>query len=90
MSYSRRCAEAPVGSILHAARAHPDWEASVMRSGELCVRWTASPKEFEGHYIFPYVNVRKEPDSKTTAVVCYGAPSPESDAALLKLIRSAK
>ena len=86
MSYTRRCAEAPIGNIRKAAKAHPDWSAKVLPSKELCVWY----KDEGGHYIFGFINVVRDPDTITTSVACYGCPSDEADKALRKLIRSAK
>lgn len=86
MSYTRRCAEAPIGNILKKARKHPDWQAMVLDTNELCLRYKCE----SGHYIFPWINVQVEPERITTSVACFASPSRESDAALLKLIRSAK
>ena len=92
MSYSRRCAEAPIGSIMAKANEHPDWGVSVSEtSGELCLRWLPDQaREEYGHYIFGWIDANQEPDTITTSVSCYACPTDEADQALLKLIRSAK
>lgn len=86
MSYSRRCAEAPIGKIKEKAELHPYWKVDVLDSGELCLQYKNEP----GHYIFGFINVCETPNQITTKVACYACPSAEADEALLKLIRSAK
>ena len=86
MSYTRRCAEAPIGRIHEAAKVHPDWNASVLDTGELCLSYN----DEHGHYIFGFIDVHQQPHFVTTSVSCYACPSDEADVALRNLIRSAK
>jgi len=86
MSYSQVCARAPLGKVLEAGLAHPDWEASVSENtGEVWLSYT--PGE-GGSYCFGWLDVRETPERITTSVACYGCP--DDDAELKALIHSAK